>query len=39
MSNPWSTVSIISWCDAEEWLEGLWSSGAVAGADLLQVRV
>jgi hypothetical protein len=32
-------LSIISWRDAEEWLEGLWSSGAVAGADLLQVRV
>jgi hypothetical protein len=30
--------SIISWRDAEEWLEGLWSSGASAGDGPAQIR-
>jgi hypothetical protein len=31
MSKPWLMCSITPWRDAEEWLEGLWSSGALGG--------
>jgi hypothetical protein len=38
MSNPWSMHSIMSWRDVEEWLEGLWSSGALGGGGPAQIR-
>jgi hypothetical protein len=39
MSNPWSMLSITYWRDAEECLEGLWSSGASAGDGPAQIRM
>jgi hypothetical protein len=40
VSNPWSTVSITSWRDAEEWPEVAWRQRA-SGADatLVSLRV
>jgi hypothetical protein len=39
MSNPWSMRLITSWRDAEEWLEGLWSSGDSGGDGPAQIRM
>jgi hypothetical protein len=38
-SKPWSMCSITPWRDAEEWLEGLRSSGASGGDGPARIRM